>query len=49
MDPMKTIPIASPTVRPLARLLDPRVHAEILTAAAILYSGEQTVEKFFAR
>jgi hypothetical protein len=36
-DPMNTIPMASPAVRPLARLLEPSDHADELTAAAILF------------
>lgn len=35
-DPTSTIPMASPAVKPLAKLLDPNDHAEELTAAAIL-------------
>jgi hypothetical protein len=34
--PTSTIPIVSPAVSPLARLAEPRVQAEIFTAAAIL-------------
>lgn len=35
-EPMKTIPIASPAVKPFARLLEPNDHAEEFTAAATL-------------
>lgn len=46
-DPTKTIPIASPAVKPLARLLDPSDHADELTAAAILdYVSVDASDKF---
>lgn len=35
-DPTKTMPMASPAVRPFAKLLEPSDQAEELTAAAIL-------------
>lgn len=41
IDPTKIIPIVSPAVRPLARLADPVVQAEMFTAAAILRLYQQ--------